>query len=74
VGEVGLSSEVGIEWNFNWKRHLFMWEEEVLVSLKEDLEGVRLSSHADVWRWNLEEDGVFTVKSAYNNLEGLVLG
>lgn len=39
VGEVGLISEVGIDWNFNWRRHLFMWEEEVLVSLKEDLEG-----------------------------------
>lgn len=35
---------------------------------------MRLCSQSDVWRWNLEEDGAFTVESAYNNLEGLVLG
>jgi len=28
VGEV---SDIGTVWNFTWRRHLFMWEEEVLV-------------------------------------------
>jgi len=50
-----------------------MWEEEVLLSLMEDLEGVRLSNQVDAWRWKLEEVGVFTVQSAYKKLEGLVL-
>ena len=71
VGEV---LDIGMVWNFTWRRHLFMWEEEVLVTLNEDLEGVRLSNQADVWWWNLEETGVFTVKSAYLRLEGVVLG
>ena len=39
VGEVGLVSAMGREWMFTWRRHLFVWEEELLVSLMEDLEG-----------------------------------
>jgi hypothetical protein len=49
-----------------------MWEEEVLLSLLEDLEGVRLVNHVDEWRWKLEESVLFSVKSAYKKLEGLV--
>lgn len=50
-----------------------MWEEEVLVSLMEDLEGVRLSNEVDVWRWKLEDHGIFLVSSSYKKLEGLTL-
>jgi len=74
VAEVGVVTEVGLNWSFRWKRHLFMWEEELLISLKEDLEGVVFSREKDGWWWNLEEKGNFTVKLAYVKLEGLVLG
>jgi hypothetical protein len=40
-------------------RHLFMWEEELLVSLKEDLEGVVWSHDEDEWWWNVEDNGIF---------------
>lgn len=73
VGEVGVESELGMEWNFLWKRHLFMWEEEVLLSLKEDLEGVRLNNQPDKWKWKLEDSSVFLVNSAYKRLVGSVL-
>jgi len=57
---VGLVSEFGME-------------EEVLLTLKEDLEGVRLSNLEDKWKWKLDESNIFTVSSAYKRLEGIVL-
>jgi len=73
VGDIGVVTEEGLVWNFSWRRRLFVWEEELLLSLMEDLEGITMSNEDDVWRWNLEDNGIFSVKSAYLKLEGLVL-
>jgi len=29
------------EWDLEWRRSIFVWEEELFISLKEDLEGHR---------------------------------
>jgi len=71
VGEVGDFLGPRLEWRFIWRRHLFMWEEELLLSLKEDLEGRVWTEEEDVW--SLEDSGTFTVRSAYMRLEELVL-
>ena len=71
IGEMGEPSDHGSEWRFIWRRHPFMWEEELLLNLMEDLEGMVWSEEVDGWR--LDDKGDFTVKSAYSRLEGLVL-
>lgn len=60
VGEIGEVLEEGWRWNFVWRRRLFVWEEELLHSLLEDVEGLRWSHEEDVWRWNLEENGYYS--------------
>jgi len=37
------------EWEFGWRSNLFVWEEELLISLKEDLKGHRWGNHVDRW-------------------------
>jgi hypothetical protein len=57
AGDVGAVTDTGTMWNVSWRRHLFVWEEELLVSLMEDLEGMHWSQEEDKWMWNLEELG-----------------
>ena len=61
-------------WDLVWRRPLFVWEEELLISLMEDLEGHRWANHEDRWSWKLEGDGVFSVKSCYLKLEKMWMG
>jgi len=39
----------------------FCVEEELLISLMEDLEGHRWENKEDRWRWKAEEGGMFTM-------------
>jgi hypothetical protein len=44
----------------------------LILSLREDLEGMTWSLIDDVWKCKLEETGVFSVKSAYERLLSLI--
>lgn len=58
VGEVGVITDAGREWVFSWRRRPFLWE-ELILSLREDSEGVSWSLMEDKWRWKLDDSGVF---------------
>jgi len=57
-----------------WRRPHFVWEEGLLIRLKEGLEGHMWVNHPDRWVWNLEEERVFPVKSCYLKLRMLLVG
>jgi hypothetical protein len=52
-------------WEWRWRRRLFVWEEALLASLLEVLPTVSITAEEDEWRWIIEEDGRFSVRSTY---------
>jgi hypothetical protein len=46
-----------------------VWEEEIYKNLEESLPVLALTEERDRWCWELEDSGVFTVKSMYLALE-----
>lgn len=59
----------GGSWVFTWRRHLFVWEENLLNALLGNLDGFTTNNAEDVWRWKLGGEDVFMVKSLYLKLE-----
>lgn len=47
----------GDGWLFSWRWSLFVMEDELLLSLKEDMEGHCWDHNEDGWVWRLEEGG-----------------
>lgn len=72
VGDVGAINSMDTNWTFLWRRPLFVWENELLSELLEDLESFRGSIEDGIWWWRLEGNGVFSVKSMYKKLELLL--
>ena len=48
-----------------------MWEGDLVLSLGAQLKGVVVGEGADCWTWNLEKEGIFTVKSCCTLLHNL---
>jgi hypothetical protein len=68
VAEAGYWANDCWHWSLEWRRNLFVWEEDLLRDLMATLQGAALSSRADRWVWSEAADGVFTVNSCYNVL------
>ncbi|GAU40296.1 hypothetical protein TSUD_362760 [Trifolium subterraneum] len=52
-------------WNFSWRRALFLWEEDLVVRLREVLASANLSCEDDGWSWLPDPDGVFTARKGF---------
>lgn len=61
------------EWIFSWRHRFFVWEEQLLANLLDDLEGHGWNSDQDGWVWKPEEEGLFTEKSMYKKLETMFI-
>ncbi|KAK7282192.1 hypothetical protein RIF29_10791 [Crotalaria pallida] len=70
VSEAGIWEGKIWVWNLPWRRRLFLWEEDLVADLSEDLRNYspRLDE-TDNWSW--KHLGVFTVESAYTQLLAL---
>lgn len=60
----------GGSWTFTWRRRLFVWEENLLIAMRRDLDNFTRSNEEDEWCWKLYGEEMFTVKSLYSKLEG----
>jgi hypothetical protein len=65
VGQAGRRVDDVWRWDLLWRRHLFVWENELLTELLAALEGVIMSDTIDRWIWKPGNGGLFSVKSTY---------
>jgi hypothetical protein len=64
---------VGERWNFSWRRRPFAWEETLIEELVEVLQTTNLTDNEDKWRWTIDPNGEFSVKSTYVFLSDLLV-
>jgi len=71
IQQMGVHSDIGWEWDFKWRRHLFDSEVPMADSFLNDVGCIRIQpSSRDDWIWQLDPSGQYTVKSAYVALRG----
>jgi hypothetical protein len=63
--EVGGWENGDWKWYLTWRRHLFVWEEELLQELMDILVLANITNVNDRWDWKPGNGEGFTVKSTY---------
>jgi len=59
----------GWEWSLHWKRKIFDWKSVHGLELMSEINKVHLNTdNQDIWTFLGEEDGAYSVKSAYSLL------
>ncbi|KAL8498966.1 hypothetical protein ACS0TY_022070 [Phlomoides rotata] len=54
----------------NWRRPLYSWEEDQVQNMLQETEAhMKASTVMDHWTWKLTKDGVYSVNSAYLELD-----
>jgi hypothetical protein len=73
VSEVGRWVLGRWEWDFKWRRNLFVWEEERRDMLVNILTPIQLSNSIDAWKCHYSTGGTFSVSSLYCYLSGIII-
>jgi len=73
IGEMGEWSGSNWNWVLTWRHNLFVWEEKLLFNLLTRIGVRRPSQEVDRWKWRLEDNRIFSVKSMYKALENLLI-
>jgi len=60
--------EGSITWNLGWRREPFLWEQNLIINLLALLDGFALGEANDKWWWTPDDEGIFSVNSAYKVL------
>ena len=71
ISECGKWDNDRWEWILSWRRHCFEWEKPQIETFLEVIDSKTLvRGRSDMWMWNNGKDMIYTVKSAYNLLQG----
>ncbi|KAK2393020.1 hypothetical protein QL285_055002 [Trifolium repens] len=73
VSEVGRWVTGRWVWDLKWRRNLFVWEEERRDMLVNVLTPIQLSSSKDEWKSHHVFGGIFSVRSIYCYLTGIII-
>jgi hypothetical protein len=68
IQEVGGWTNGHWRWNFEWRRSLFVWEEELCLRLLGALNAISLSHEDDIWEFGPDREGKYSVKVTYLHL------
>lgn len=70
IAEMGSWCNGSWSWNFNWRRSLFVWEENLVLELLEQINFfVENIERKDQWIWSADPTGVFSSKSTFKLLQ-----
>ena len=70
IREVGHWEDNVWTWDLTWRRPRFNWESTMEEQLLFVINATRFcKGYPDTWKWKEGEDGVFSIKSAYNTLQ-----
>ncbi|GKV09896.1 hypothetical protein SLEP1_g21329 [Rubroshorea leprosula] len=66
---MGLWTNGGWFWNFQWRRPLRAWEDDKMQQMLEAIKHIMPSQEAeDTWSWRMDKKGKYTTRSAYEEL------
>ncbi|KAL5123924.1 Protein kinase and PP2C-like domain-containing protein [Glycine soja] len=71
IMDMGAQKDMGWEWNFKWRRHLFDSELDMAARFLCDVDDCHIQrNRMDEWIWKADPSGSYSTKSAYAEMWG----